>query len=137
MSVKRSKRILGLFAVLIMMHHLGQKTSAFWVPATVRQHGLEVFVPIGYLLVSFFFFCSGYGLTKSMRAKEDYFKGFLVKRLNRILFTFLVTEIVWLFARISKEAVWLSLNPYSWFIYTIIILYVGFFYLNRDDAVIG
>ena len=134
MSVKRSKRILGLFAVLIMMHHLGQKTSAFWVPATVRQHGLEVFVPIGYLLVSFFFFCSGYGLTKSMRAKEDYFKGFLVKRLNRILFTFLVTEIVWLFARISKEAVWLSLNPYSWFIYTIIILYVGFFLIYRKEG---
>lgn len=133
MSIKKSKRILGLFAILIMMHHLGQKTSAFWVPETVRQHGLEIFVPIGYLLVSFFFFCSGYGLAKSMRTKEDYFKGFLVKRLNRILFVFLVTQIIWLFSRIAKDAVWMPFNPYSWYVYTIIVLYIGFFLIYRKD----
>ena len=133
MSIKKSKRILGLFAILIMMHHLGQKTSAFWVPETVRQHGLEIFVPIGYLLVSFFFFCSGYGLVKSMRTKEDYFKGFLVKRLNRILFVFLVTQIIWLFSRIAKDAVWMPFNPYSWYVYTIIVLYIGFFLIYRKE----
>ena len=90
MSVRKSKNILGLFSILIMMHHLGQKTSASWVPAIVRQRGLEFFVPIGYLLVSFFFFCSGYGLIKSMRSKEEYFKGFLVKRLNRVLMAFII-----------------------------------------------
>lgn len=127
MSVKKSKNILGLFSILIMMHHLGQKTSAAWVPAIVRQHGLEVFVPIGYLLVSFFFFCSGYGLIKSMRTKEDYFKGFLVKRLNRVLMAFIITEVIYLIVRIVNDVTELPLNPYSWFNYTIIILYIGFF----------
>ena len=133
MSKTRSKNILGIFSVLIMLHHLGQRTSAFWVPANVRQHGLEVFVPIGYLLVSFFFFCSGYGLIKSMRTKEDYFKGFLIKRLNRILFIFVVTEIIYLVIRIMKDAAGLPINPYSWFIYTIIILYIGFYLIYRKD----
>ena len=133
MSVKKSKNILGLFSILIMMHHLGQKTSAAWVPAIVRQHGLEVFVPIGYLLVSFFFFCSGYGLIKSMRTKEDYFKGFLVKRLNRVLMAFIITEVIYLIVRIVNDVMELPLNPYSWFIYTIIILYIGFFLIYRRE----
>ena len=133
MSVKKSKNILGLFSILIMMHHLGQKTSAEWVPAIVRQHGLEVFVPIGYLLVSFFFFCSGYGLIKSMRTKEDYFKGFLVKRLNRVLMAFIITEVIYLIVRIVNDVTELPLNPYSWFIYTIIILYIGFFMIYRKE----
>ena len=133
MSVKKSKNILGLFSILIMMHHLGQKTSAAWVPAIVRQRGLEVFVPIGYLLVSFFFFCSGYGLIKSMRTKEDYFKGFLVKRLNRVLMAFIITEVIYLIARIVNDVMELPLNPYSWFIYTIIILYIGFFLIYRRE----
>ena len=133
MSVKKSKNILGLFSILIMMHHLGQKTSAAWVPAIVRQRGLEVFVPIGYLLVSFFFFCSGYGLIKSMRTKEDYFKGFLVKRLNRVLMAFIITEVIYLIVRIVNDVTELPLNPYSWFIYTIIILYIGFFLIYRKE----
>ena len=47
MSIKKTKMIQGLFVVLVMMHHLAQKTSASWVPAKVRQPGLEVFLPIG------------------------------------------------------------------------------------------
>lgn len=133
MSVKRSKQILGLFSILIMLHHLGQKTSAFWVPDSVRQHGLEPFVPIGYLVVSFFFFCSGYGLIKSARSKKDYFEGFLVKRLNRILLVFVLTQIIWGAMRISKHVTALPLNPYSWFVYTIIILYFGFYFIYKKE----
>ena len=131
MSREKSKNILGIFAVLIMMHHLGQKASASWVPATVRQHGLEPFVPIGFLLVSFFFFCSGYGLIKSMDSKEDYFKGFLVKRLNRILMVFVITQIIYFVFRITFSVLGLPLNPYSWYVYTIIVLYIGFFLIYR------
>ena len=127
MGYKRSKYIQGIFAILIMMHHLSQKTSAFWVPAAVRQHGLEPFVPIGYLLVSFFFFCSGYGLIKSMRDDDTYFDGFLIRRLNRILLIFVLTQLIWFIVRFLRAAVYLPLNPYNWYIYAIIILYFGFF----------
>ena len=122
MSRERSKKILGLFSVLIMLHHLGQKVSAPWVPELYRQHGLELFVPIGYLLVSFFFFCSGYGLIKSAKSRDDYFDGFLIRRLNRILFVFAVTQLIYFAVRTFQKAVSLPLNPYSWFIYTIIVL---------------
>ncbi|MBR2995576.1 MAG: acyltransferase family protein [Lachnospiraceae bacterium] len=133
MSQQKSKRILGLLSICIMLHHLGQRISAPWVPALYRRHGLELFVPIGYLLVSFFFFCSGYGLIKSMRSKENYFKGFLVRRLNRILMIFVFTEIIWFIARTSRGVLGLPLNPYSWFIYAIISFYVGFFLIYRKE----
>ena len=133
MSKARSKNILGLFAILIMMHHLGQKVSASWVPASVRQHGLEPFVPIGYLLVSFFFFCSGYGLRKRMKEDEDYFKGFLVRRTNRILMIFVITNIIYLIVRHLYGSVYLPINPYSWFVYAIIAMYFGFFFIYRKE----
>lgn len=133
MSKNRSKYVLGIFAILIMLHHLGQKTSAFWVPDSVRQHGLEPFVPIGYLLVSFFFFCSGYGLRKSMKEKSDYFKGFLKRRLNRILMIFVITEIIWLVVRFVFGNVSTPFNPYNWYVYSIVVLYFGFFFSYRKE----
>ena len=137
MSKTRSKNILGIFAILIMMHHLSQKASAFWVPASVRQHGLEPFVPIGYLLVSFFFFCSGYGLRKSMKADEDYFDGFLIRRTNRILMIFVITSIIWLAVRFVYGNVSLPVNPYGWYIYACIILYFGFYFIYKRDTKIS
>lgn len=133
MSIRKSKNVQGLFVILIMMHHLGQKTSAAWVPASVRKPGLEIFVPIGYLLVSFFFFCSGYGLIKSVRTKEDYFEDFLVRRLDPILFTFILTNIIYLVVRFVNGSRSLPVNPYSWFVYTILILYIGFYFIYRKE----
>ena len=133
MSIKRSKAILGFFSVLIMMHHLALKTSAANVPSAYRQPGLGVFVSIGYFLVAFFFFCSGYGLIRSIRTKENYMDGFLIRRLNRILLVFVLTELVYLLVRFAFSATAFSLNPYSWFVYTIVILYIGFFLVYRKN----
>lgn len=118
---------------MIMLHHLGQRVSASWVPELYRKHGLEPFVPIGYLLVSFFFFCSGYGLIKSMKSKEHYFRGFLVRRLNRILLVFVITELIYFGVRVKQNALQFPLNPYSWFVYSIIILYIGFYLIYRKE----
>ena len=133
MSAKKSKNILGLFAILIMMHHLGQKVSASWVPENVRQPGLGIFVPIGYLLVAFFFFCSGNGLYKSAKTKEFYFTHFLVKRFNNTLFVFLITEIAYLGVRATQDVIDFPLNPYSWFVETIVILYIGFYLVFKKE----
>ncbi len=117
-----------------MFHHMGQMVSAPWVADSVRQPGLEVFVPIGYLLVSFFFFCSGYGLIKSLRTKEYYFVDFFVHRLNRILFVTIVTGFVYFLLRVYKNVVSFPLNPFSWYVFTIAILYVGFFLAYRKEG---
>ena len=134
MNVKVSRKILGVFAIIIMLHHLSQKTSAFWVPAAYKQHGLEPFVPVGYLMVAFFFFCSGYGLIKSLRAKKNYVDDFLVKRFNKIVPAFLIMQLAWLIVRALKKSVEFPLNPYSWFIYTILILYIGFYVAYKREC---
>ena len=73
LSLSQTKALQGFFALLIMFHHLGQKTCASWLPPNVRIPGLEVFVPIGYFFVGIFLFCSGYGLYKSYKTKENYY----------------------------------------------------------------
>ena len=103
MTQQKTKRIQGLFAVLIIFHHLSQMVSAPWLPDSIRRPGLELFVPVGYLLVAFFFFSSGYGLTKSMRSKEDYFDEFFVRRLNRVLFVSIAVDIVYIVLRITSK----------------------------------
>lgn len=134
MTGSKSKRIQGLFAVLIVFHHLSQMVSASWLPDQYRQPGLEVFVPIGYLLVGFFFFCSGYGLAKSRRTKEYYFDEFFVRRLNRILFVSIFVDIFYVILRVYKDNMTFPLNPYSWYVFTIIILYTGFFLAYRKET---
>ena len=134
MTLQKSKRIQGLFAIIIIFHHLSQMVSASWLPDSVRRPGLEFFVPIGYLLVSFFFFCSGYGLIKSMRSKEYYFDDFFVRRLNRVLFITIVVDIVYIILRVYKEIGAFPPNPFSWYVYTLILLYAGFFLAYRKET---
>ena len=134
MTQQKSKRIQGLFAVIIIFHHLSQMVSATWLPDSIRRPGLEFFVPVGYLMVSFFFFCSGYGLTKSMRSKEDYFDGFFVRRLNRVLFVTIIVDIAYIVLRIYKGILAFPPNPFSWYVYTLIILYTGFFIAYRKKT---
>ena len=78
-SLRQMKALQGFFAICIMLHHIGQKTCASWLEDALIIPGLEFFVPIGYLFVSMFFFCSGYGLYKSIQTKPNYLKGFGVK----------------------------------------------------------
>lgn len=134
MTQQKSKRIQGLFAVLIIFHHLSQMVSASWLPDSIRRPGLEFFVPIGYLLVSFFFFCSGYGLTRSMRTKEDYFDGFFVRRLNRVLFITIIVDVFYIVLRVYKEILEFPPNPFSWYVYALIVLYIGFFLAYRKET---
>lgn len=62
MSLSQTKALQGFCAVCVMLHHIGQKTCASWLPGRVITHGLDVFVPVGYFFVGIFLFCSGYGL---------------------------------------------------------------------------
>ena len=76
-SLEQMKMLQGLIALMIMFHHTGQKTCASWIDKKWVVPGLEFFVPIGFVLVAFFTFCSGYGLYKSYKTQKDYLKNFL------------------------------------------------------------
>ena len=80
-SLKQTKVLQGITALGIALHHMGQKTCGSWQPRPFIVHGLDIFVPVGYLFVGVFFFCSGMGLYRSLHSKKDYLKGFARRRI--------------------------------------------------------
>ena len=143
-SLRQMKAIQGFVALCIMLHHCGQKTSASWIDKRYYTPGLDFFVPIGYILVAFFTFSSGYGLYKSFKTKENYLKNhFIRKRILPIILVGYVVGLIFLAARYflgeritGKKLLWyltgakLS-NPNSWYVYIIPLFYLCFFLAFR------
>lgn len=138
-SINQMKALQGYFALCIMLHHIGQKTSASWLPKENYIPGLELFVPFGYYFVGIFLFCSGYGLWKSYKNKPHYLDGFVKRRILPLLVAFYVSAFVFLLVRfLLKEpmSAWkvfcyafgLQLsNPNTWFMIALPILYLCFY----------
>lgn len=159
LSLSQTKSLQGFAAIGIVFHHIGQNTCAPWLAPEQTIHGLEPFVPIGYLLVAIFFFCSGYGLMKSFNTKENYLKGFFLRRALHPVFLLLVTDTVLLFLMaFNAEALHIDenlhfptpfnmggallINEYSWFIYALLIMYASFrlsfsIFSKRPVAILG
>lgn len=127
MSAEQSKQLAGFFSVCIMLHHISQKAAVASRSGAVNARGLGVFFPTGYFFVSFFLFCSGFGLMKSMKTKEDYLLGFGQRRILPVITSFVLTNIIFLIVRAGMGGAALPVNPYSWYVYTIVILYVCFY----------
>ena len=108
-----------------MLHHLGQKTCAPWLEPSLIRHGLDFFVPIGYLFVSVFFFSSGYGLMEKLRANEDdYLDGFIGKHFCPIILIFILSDAIFrIYGGIA--------SPYTWYIVAILYLYLIFYLAFR------
>ena len=97
LGLSQTKALLGFFSICIILHHVSQK------PASFEYAALAPFRTSGYLFVSFFFFCSGYGLLKSFSSKPDYLKGFLNKRYLPLLITFFASDILFQFAQLHRS----------------------------------
>ena len=68
----------GFAAIGVILHHISQENAFQWAGGGYGKPGeLSIFVNAGFLFVSIFFFCSGYGLIKSLETKPDYFNGFI------------------------------------------------------------
>ena len=120
LSLKQSKAIQGFCVIGIMLHHMAQKTCASWLDSQFIIHGLDAFLPIGYLLVGFFLFSSGYGLYKSNKLKENYLTGFFGKRIAPILVVYIISILCFYGAGGAS-------NPYTWYVFAIIYLYIVFY----------
>ena len=142
LSLTQTKTLQGFCAVCVMLHHIGQKTCAPWLPSEVIIHGLDVFVPIGYLLVGVFLFFSGFGLYKSHQSKPDYLQGFFGRRCLMPILTLLFTNMAMVAVRIHLgEKISFSgpfrltgpvmFNGYAWFVYTLLIFYIFFYFAYR------
>lgn len=143
MSLSQTKALQGFFAICIMLHHAAQKTCAPWLHPMYIVHGLDVFVPIGYFFVGIFLFCSGYGLYKSYKAKQNYLDGFLKRRILPVILSFYSTGLIFLIVRLLMgekmdvpqlifyiTGLQLS-NPNTWFVIALPIFYLGFYLAFR------
>ena len=147
MSLSQTKAFLGFSSIVIIFHHLCQRTSVSWIRKDAIVHGLDGFEFVGYLFVALFFFCSGYGMFKSYKTKANYFENFFVKRAFPIIITWFLTSTLFFVARSVKDVPFSfstifsiggpsMLNQYGWYVSIILILYflfyIGFFRAKKD-----
>lgn len=131
LSVETTKSYRGVFALVVVFHHISQKIGT--------DNLFTIFSNAGYLAVSVFFFLSGYGLQRSfITKKEQYKQNFLIRRLPSVLIPYLIAIMVyWFFDFFMgiKHNVNYVLSSFingdpivdnSWYIITIVIFYVFF-----------
>ncbi len=133
LSQDSSKMIRGIMAILVVFHHLAQRTSGGTIFPQFRQ--------IGYLAVAVFFFYSGYGSMKKYMLDKTYKHRYLLRRLPPILFSYLfATAVYWLmyaaFGKLYtlKDIIAAVLHgapivAFSWYVINILIFYVVFYLL--------
>ena len=134
LSLATCKSYRGLFAIVVILHHLAQRTETGVL--------FRFFISMGSLAVAFFFFLSGYGLQRSYITKSDKYRdGFLLKRVPTVFIPYIIiTTIYWLTLLFLgqfyslKDIIqrFIDGNPiadHSWFIVNILIFYVVFWLL--------
>lgn len=130
----KSLKVIATFGVL--MHHLTQLITDY---GNVNKGPIGIFNSMGILFVSIFFFSSGYGLINSYLHKENYLKGFFLKRFVKIIVPFAVLNIVYILPGLADDRIrsipelLMSLfgitliNTNAWFVVEIAILYLAFY----------
>jgi len=138
LSLEATKCLRGLAAIGVILHHISQE-GAF---QKVRE--LSPFVNAGFYFVAIFFFCSGFGLIKSLKTKENYLDGFLKKRvLKTIVIPFYVCVLLYGIYKLitgvkMPVAHWITnllgltlMNDYAWYPIVLTILYVAFYFIFK------
>lgn len=87
LSPESGRSLRGLLSMGVLFHHMGQQKMGFVL--------LPLFSKIGYLLVSVFFFLSGYGLMCQHMAKERYRRSFFLRRLPTILLPYALATVLY------------------------------------------
>lgn len=133
-SLDKMMSLRGLAAIGVMIHHISQEYP-------LQEEGLmSAFVNAGAYFVAIFFFCSGYGLLKSLDTKKNYLKGFIGKRIVKaIVIPFYINVLIYglliFLVKIPTANVqWVTnllgitmMNKYAWFPIVLAILYLLFF----------
>ena len=137
MDLEVTKAVRGIAAIGVILHHISQEQD-------FQEAGvISLFVNIGFLFVSIFFFCSGYGLVKSLKTKPDYLNGFFRRRLSVLIVPYYVSIVlytIFYFATGTRFAPvqWITntlgvtlVNSYCWYVIVISILYVLFYLVYK------
>ena len=137
-SLDAMKSLRGFAAIGVLLHHISQEDLF------QANRILSPFVGAGAYFVAIFFFCSGYGLIKSLNSKENYLKGFIKNRIVRaIVLPFYVNVIIYgIYMLVSGVKLprerWIfnflgitMMNEYAWFPIVLALLYLVFFLCFR------
>lgn len=143
-SLDVTKCLRGFAAIGVILHHISQEQAFQMLGKSYGKGPLGIFVNAGFFFVAVFFFCSGFGLIKSLDTKENYLDGFLKKRIFKaILIPFYVNAILYgLFRFGSGEKLsvfqWITgimgltmLNEYAWYPVVLTLLYLAFYFIFK------
>ncbi len=153
LSLKQTKAFQGFLAICIMLHHIGQKTAASWIqPKSRIVHGLDFFVPLGFMLVAVFLFFNGYGVYKSFHSKENYLKGFISRRILPVVLALYTTTVIFFVVRLligekmdgKQIALYLTsidlCNPNTWYVIVLPFFYLAFYlsfkFIQKDGLAV-
>ena len=133
-SIPATNSIKGIFAIIILLSHL---RSYIVIPESTGNRLFVTFLNIlGQLMVTMFFFYSGFGIMESYRKKLNYDKGFLKNRVLKTLIHFDMAVLIFLIEGllIGKAYEWQnyafcwigweSIGNSNWFIFVILAMYV-------------
>ena len=145
-SLDSMKSLRGFAAICVILHHISQEQSFQMANKFGTNPGeLSIFVNAGYLFVAIFFFCSGYGLIKSLETKPDYLNGFMKKRvLKTLVIPYYVSIVIYGIARFASgerfaPVQWITnilgftmMNTYAWYPVIAAILYSAFYLIFKN-----
>ena len=140
LSVDAMKSIRGFAAIGVILHHISQEE------AFQGSGELSMFVNNGYQYVALFFFCSGYGLLKSLDTRPGYMDSFLKKRLPVIVIPYYTSIVFYGIYNVIagnhlEPLQWFTnivgvtmMNEYAWYPIILTILYIAFYLLFRREG---
>ena len=144
-SLDSMKSLRGFAAIGVILHHISQEYSFQNANGQGKPGELSIFVNAGFVLVAVFFFCSGYGLIKSLETKTDYLKGFMKKRvLKTLVIPYYVSILIYGILRFASgerfaPLQWVTnlvgitmMNPYAWYPIIAAILYTAFYLFFKN-----
>lgn len=137
MAKEQTTDIKGIFAIIILFSHLRGYISLS--DSFIDQSFNLLLGYIGQLMVTMFFFYSGYGILKSYIKKDGYAKSFFINRLLKTLLHFDIAVFCYLCLSIAISLFtgsfyswqeyafcwigWTSIGNSNWFIFTMLALY--------------
>ena len=143
LSLKQTKAFLGFCAVIIMFHHISQKTCEPSLDQRWFRPGLEFFIYVGYLCVAMFFFCSGYGMYTSFRKgrRDTSFGRYFLRRIPPVIIPAVIMWLVFFFIEkmrgmIIEPPVLINVFDYIWYVPALLFVYLIFypcFYIIKDE----
>ena len=151
LNKKNTTIVNGLFIIIVFFSHFRQYIT---VNTSTDIYFYKVIDWIGQLMVTTFFFFSGYGIYESIKNKKDYIKNFFKKRFVPTYTNWLIALLLFLILNIilKKELTlskiilsivgWDSMGNSNWFMFDTFIIYIFIIisfkiYKNRKSQIIG